>query len=357
MLAVIGAGAAAFYLSMQTVAPTLFESQVRRQLGRSAGQGRGPNSATSAVDTEVQAAFDRSLDEALLIGLAVSLLVAVLIGLFLSGRVLRPLTRIRAGVAKFATGDYGEAIPEPSVVELAELATDLNTLGAALDESETRRARLVSDVVHEMRTPITTINGFVDGMLDGVFQPNEKVLVSIREETRRLERLSSDLSGLSSAEGVGVQLQCAQVDMTEVISGVADRLRTQFDAKGVALVVSAGPPLTAMADRERMGQVFTNIIGNALMYTPPGGTVQVGWEVAGGSAVVKVVDDGAGIAADDLPHVFERFYRGSQRHQAGGTGIGLTIARGIVRAHGGEINAGSAGEGRGSTFIVRLPLA
>lgn len=357
MLAVTAAGAVAFYVSMQTVAPSLFESQVRRQLGRSAGQGRGPSSSASAIDTEVQAAFDQSLDEALLIGLAVSLLAAVILGLFLSRRVMRPLTRIRGGVTKLAAGDYGQPISEPPVIELAELATDLNTLGVALDESEARRARLVSDVVHEMRTPITTINGYVDGMLDGVFQPGEKVLASIREETRRLERLSSDLSGLSSAEGAIMALQRQPGDVAEIITGVAERLRPQFEAKGVALGVTAGPSVPITADSERMGQVFTNLIGNALMYTPSGGSVEVGWELADGSAVVTVADDGAGIAANDLLHIFERFYRGSQRDQAGGTGIGLTIARGIVRAHGGDITASSAGPGRGSAFVVRLPLA
>ncbi len=356
MLAVIVAGAAAFYISIQTVAPTLFENQVRRQAGRSTAPGRGPNSGGAGVDASVQAAFDRSLDEALLIGLAVSLVAAIVLGLILSGRILRPLNRIRAGVTRFAAGSYDQSIPEPPVVELAELAADLNTLGAALDESEARRARLVSDVVHEMRTPITTINGFVDGMLDGVFEPTEEVLASVREETGRLERLASDLSGLSSAEGAIVRLQREPVDLGELVGGVAERLRPQYDAKRVGLQIEPGSSIQTMADSQRLGQVFTNLIGNALLYTPSGGRVNVTWETASGEGVVTVVDSGAGMAASDLPHVFERFYRGSQQDQAGGTGIGLTIARGIARAHGGDITASSAGEGLGSTFVVRLPL-
>jgi histidine kinase len=359
MLAVIAAGAAAFYFSIQTVAPTLFENQVRRQAGRANAPGRGPNSnaGSVAVDADVQAAFDSSLDDALLIGLAVSLIAAIILGLILSGRILRPLTRIRAGVTRFAAGSYDQSIPEPAVVELAELATDLNTLGAALDESEARRARLVSDVVHEMRTPITTIKGFVDGMLDGVFEPTEAVLASVREETTRLERLANDLSGLSSAEGAIVHLEREPVDLAGLVEGVADRLRPQYQAKGVELLVQPGAAIEISADPQRIGQVVTNIIGNALLYTPSGGRVEVRSTRAEGKAVVTVADSGAGIAAADLPHVFERFYRGSQQDQAGGTGIGLTIARGIARAHGGDVIAESAGEGRGSTFVVRLPLA
>ncbi|RZV41017.1 MAG: HAMP domain-containing histidine kinase [Acidimicrobiia bacterium] len=355
MLAVIAAGAATFYFSIQTVASTLFENQVRRQAGRANAPGRGPNS-TPAVDADVQAAFDSSLDEALLIGLAVSLLAAIILGLVLSGRILNPLTRIRAGVARFAAGRYDESIPEPPVVELAELAADLNTLGAALDESEARRARLVSDVVHEMRTPITTINGFVDGMLDGVFEPSEAVLASVREETTRLERLASDLSGLSSAEGAIMRLEREPVDLVGIVTGVADRLRPQYEAKGVELRVQPGAAIEMAADPQRLAQVFTNIIGNALLYTPAGGRVEVASATVDGSAVVTVADTGAGMGADDLAHVFERFYRGGRQDQAGGTGIGLTIARGIARAHGGDITVDSAGEGSGSTFAVRLPL-
>jgi histidine kinase len=138
---------------------------------------------------------------------------------------------------------------------------------------------------------------------------------------------------------------------------VADRLRPQFQAKGVELAFEPGSVIEISADPQRVGQVFTNIIGNALLYTPSGGRVEVRSIAADGNALVAVADSGAGIAPADLPHVFERFYRGSRRDQAGGTGIGLTIARGIARAHGGDITAESAGEGRGSTFVIRLPLA
>jgi histidine kinase len=208
-----------------------------------------------------------------------------------------------------------------------------------------------------MRTPITTINGFVDGMLDGIFEPSEKVLASVREETGRLERLANDLSGLSSAEGAIVRLHREPVDLAGLVESVADRLRPQYQAKGVELLVERGAAIDISADPQRIGQVFTNIIGNALLYTRAGGRVEVRSTRAEGNAVVTVADSGAGIGAADLPHVFERFYRGSQQDQAGGTGIGLTIARGIARAHGGDVSAESAGEGHGSTFVVRLPLA
>jgi len=136
----------------------------------------------------------------------------------------------------------------------------------------------------------------------------------------------------------------------------AERLGPQFQAKGVQLELAPGPALPSTVDAQQMGQVFTNVIGNALMYTPSGKRVQVSWEKAGGYAVVTVSDSGVGIAPEDLPHVFERFFRGRQRNQASGTGIGLTIATGIVRAHGGDLTADSAGEGHGSTFVVRIPL-
>jgi histidine kinase len=247
---------------------------------------------------------------------------------------------------------------EPAELELAELARDVNRLGAALQATERRRARLIAEVAHEMRTPLTTIEGYVEGMLDQVFEPNEEVLTSVAEEAARLQRLASDLSELSRAEEGALTLNLQRVDLGALAAACAERLRPQYDDKHVHFEVRSGPTAPVDADPDRVTQVLTNLLGNALTYTPAGGRVVVTSGRDDRWAVVAIADSGVGLAPEDLELVFDRFYRvaGSVR-AADGSGIGLTIARGIARAHGGDVRAASEGPGRGTTFTLNLPLA
>jgi histidine kinase len=317
---------------------------------REAGEG-------GRTEQESHRAFVDSLRSTLPIALVVSLGTAALVTVFVSRRILRPIDRVRRTTHRLATGHYDERIPPPVELELAALASDVNSLAESLATTERRRAALISEVAHEMRTPLTSISGYLEGVLDGVFEPTEELLATVLDETTRLERLASDLSTLSRAEEHELVLHPTPEDLSGIVTAVAERLRPQFEDKGVRLDLPPPPRLPVEADRDRMIQVFTNLLGNALAYTPSGGRVSVTGERRGPAAVVSIADTGAGLAPEDLELVFERFYRvpGVARPPSG-SGIGLTIARGITRAHGGDVTASSPGPGRGATFTVELPL-
>ena len=319
-------------------------------------RGSGEKGNTEA---ESHQAFTDAIWGTLPIALAVSIGAAGIVTVFVTRRILRPINEVRRTTRRLASGHYDERVAPPAELELAALATDVNQLAEALETTERRRGQLISEVAHEMRTPLTTISGYVEGMLDGVFAPNEEVLTAVSEETSRLQRLASDLATLSRAEENALQLRITREDLADLARVVASRLRPQFDDKDVALEIGDGQPLPVDVDRDRVLQVLTNLLGNALTYTPSGGRVVVRPERRSDAvAAVMVADTGVGIAAEDLGLVFERFYRvpGLPR-PSGGSGIGLTIARGIARAHHGEITAASPGPGRGSTFTLELPLA
>ena len=196
----------------------------------------------------------------------------------------------------------------------------------------------------------------MEGLIDGVFAPDPEILGAVSDELRRLRRLADDLSALSRAEEQRLELHPADADLAGLARRAAERLAPQFADRHVTLAVHAAGPLLVQADPDRITQVLTNIIGNALAATAEG-TVTVEARAAGQRAEVSVTDTGAGLAAGDLERVFERFYRApGQPRRSSGSGIGLTIARNIARAHGGEVTASSPGPGRGATFVLMLPL-
>lgn len=304
------------------------------------------------LERGVNAGFSRALLWATLWGS----LVAVTAAGFASLRVLRPLDEIRKVTRHLATGSYRERVPPPSERELAALATDVNVLAAALEQTEQRRLRLISEVTHELRTPLATLKGYMEGLLDGVFQPDEETLSAAAAEAGRLERLTSDLAAVSQVEEGGVDLHLQEVDLGQAASEVAARLRPQFEDQQVDLVVIDGPSTPVLADHDRITQIFTNLIGNALTHTPPGGRVEVRPGSDGQYARVAVIDTGRGLTDEQRNLVFERFFR-ADRSMAGGTGVGLTIARGLARLHGGDVTASSPGRGRGATFELTIPVS
>ena len=305
--------------------------------------------------TDVEIGVTSGFTRALLWATLASAAAAVVAATLASVRVLKPLEEVRRVTQRLATGSYRERVPIPEERELGALAADVNALAQALEETEQRRLRLVSEVAHELRTPLATLKGYLEGLLDGVFEPTEETFAAAAGEAARLERLATDLSALSQAEEGRVELRSEEIDLAEVAAEVAGRLRPQFDDQEVELVVQSAPALPVLADRDRIAQVFTNLIGNALSYTPSGGRVLVRSEKKASQAQVSVSDTGRGLAADQLEVVFERFYR-ADRSVAGGTGIGLTIALSLARLHGGDVSASSPGTGRGSTFTLTLPL-
>lgn len=346
-------GAIATYVVVRQLAPSLFDESMRRM---GMGMGRPGQAGTTLRDQ-----FAEAVDRALLVGALVGATAAAIFGVVASYRLVRPLGTVRAATRAMARGHYDVPVPQPQETELAELAEDVNTLGRALADAEARRVRLLGEVGHEMRTPLTVIDGYVEAMIDGVMPTSPEQLGRVGEEVRRLRRLSEDLSTLSRAEEGRLALILKPVELGPLVTAAAERLRPQAEDAGLRLeVVSEPGSMEVLADADRLAQVVTNLLGNAIRATDSGGEVRVSCRRAEDFAVVDVADSGEGLDAAELEHIFERFYRVPGRRVGehdSGSGIGLTIARGIVREHGGDLTGSSPGRDRGATFTVRLPLA
>jgi signal transduction histidine kinase len=269
-------------------------------------------------------------------------------------RISEPIQSIADATRRMAQGNYTVRVPSGDSTEIAELARDVNSLAAELEHTEERRLRLIGDVAHELRTPLQTIEGSMEALMDGVVQPTDEVFAAIADEAARLKRLAFDLSTLSRVED-GPRIDLRPVELAAQVNDVVDLLQHQFDAKGVRLQLAIELPLEISADPDRIAQILTNVIGNALAFTDEGGTVSVQVLGDGPWAVVRITDTGRGIAEADLEHIFERFFRIDDGSSTG-TGVGLTIARSLARAHGGDIIASSPGLGQGSVFELRLPV-
>lgn len=361
-------GAVATLLVVRSLAPTLFDREMMRGghglgPGPGQGQGMGPGRMQGSgwlAQPGLRQQFAGAIDQALLVGAIAGIVAGTVLGIFVAYRLIRPLRDLRVATREMASGRYDVPVSVPAVTELAELAEDVNSLGRELAETEARRVRLLGELAHEMRTPLTVIDGYVEGMIDGVLPATASELGQVSEEVRRLRRLSDDLSSLSRAEEGRLALNRQELDLGEVARGASERMRPQFVDADVTLTVDLPMALPVEADPDRVAQVVTNLLGNALRATPPGGTVGVRAAREGDFAVLEVTDSGEGIAPGELERIFERFYRvpgrRSDDHDTG-SGIGLTIARGIARAHGGDLEAASPGRGRGSTFTLRVPLS
>lgn len=347
LVATVGAGVA--YLTVWLLAPALFDRQVGMMDGR--GMGSGAGSSTGLHD-----AFRSALTTALAVGLTASVGAAVAVAWFVTGRLMRPLHAVRAATRQIAAGEYQVSVPVPTEPELAALANDVNTLGSALADTEARRTRLLGDVAHELRTPLTALDGDVEGLIDGVFAPTPDVLGSLSDELRRLHRLADDLSSLSRVQEQGLGLHPVDADLAELARRAAARLAPQFRDAQVGLTVDADQVVPVRADPDRIVQVLTNLLGNALLATGSGGTVTVAARSGARGGEVSVTDTGVGLCGPDLERVFERFYRApGQPRRSAGSGIGLTIAREIARGHGGNLTASSPGRGLGARFTMTLP--
>jgi len=322
---------------------------------RPGGPGRGGMSAAEGFRQQVIA----SIDQGALVGITVGVVAAVLLAFIASRRISGPVARLGQATRAIAAGRYDTPVPVPPETELAQLAHDVHSLGETLQETEARRMRLIGEVAHEMRTPLTVIDGYVEGFIDGVIPSGPEELGHLSQETRRLRRLADDLAQLSRAEEGRLDITVESGDLAATVTRAAERLRPQAEDAGISLTVS-GDSVVAPHDSGRIAQVVTNLLGNALQASPPGGTIRVSTAIDGEYAVVTVADTGRGISAAELERVFERFYRvphPEDRQRPGeGSGIGLTIARGIVTAHGGSLTATSAGVGHGAEFVMRLPL-
>ncbi|MEI2778800.1 MAG: HAMP domain-containing sensor histidine kinase [Tetrasphaera sp.] len=348
-LLVVVIGALVTYAVVRELAPRLFDMSQLGRMGRGGGQGQA-----------LRQQFASAVDRAVLVGALAGAVAAALAGIVAAVRLVRPINGLRAASRSIAEGRYAAPIPKPRDRELAELAADLGSLANSLADTESRRLRLLGEVAHEMRTPLTVIDGYVEGMIDGVLPTTETELGQVSAEVRRLRRLADDLSALSRADEGRLRLVLADVDLHDVVREAATRLRGQATECDIELTVDPGATaLPARVDADRIAQVVTNLVGNALRAVQSGGRIGVRCARAGSDAVVVVTDSGAGIDAADLERIFERFYRIPGHRPpdaASGHGIGLTISRAIARAHRGDLVGASPGPGRGATFTLTVPL-
>ncbi len=304
------------------------------------------------------------LEVGLLFGVTGAFIASIGTTVFVASQIVRPLRAITKITQRIVEGNYHERVPIPVPKhlpdELGELAAHVNWMTEHLAQSEERRRQFISDIAHELRTPLATIQGYIEGLMDGVLPPTEETYQLICEEVQRMSRLIHDLQELSRMEEKRLDIHPEPVAITDLIQRAVRRAQPGYQEKGVTLKTILETPLPpALADPERILQVLGNLLGNALRYTPPGGQVTIRARAQGKQVLITVTDTGIGIPAKDLPHIFERFYRvdKSRSRAKGGTGLGLTIAKHLVEAHGGRIWAESPGPGQGSTFAFTLPAA
>ena len=353
-------GVATFFLAALLVAPTLFEDQ----LGHLADIGVIGESAQK-VNAELKSAFQVSVIQAMVVATAVGSVAAVAISVFVSDRVSAPLRHMADAAKRIAAGKYTERVPNSGpdpIGELSELARSFNEMAASLENMERRRMELLGDLAHELRTPISTLEGYTEGLLDGMVESSPETWARLHDEASRLRRLVADLQELSRAEARQLSLDIEALPPALIIQNSIEPLRLDFEEKGLEIVteVAEGLPLVS-ADMGRAMQVLTNLLTNALRYTPAPGLIEVSAARNPGSKEVlfQVRDTGIGIPREHLANLFERFYRvdKSRSRAAGGSGIGLTIARSLVQMMGGRIWVESPGAGQGSTFSFTLPSA
>ncbi len=322
--------------------------------GRTVGsvELRFPSSHLPTPERQIRDALTRNA----LLGTGLAIVSAVGVAVFVARRVSRPIAALTTAAAQLEAGNrdvHVDLVDAPG--EIGTLAATFDRMAAAVAREDQLRRQLIADVAHEVRTPLSILRGTTEALVDGVVAPDAPTLASLHEEVLRLAQLVSDLETLAAADAAGLHLELAPIDLAAVVTSVVDLARPAADAAGLTLT-TALEAAGAVADDRRLRQVVTTLLANAFTYTPSGGHVSVGTRIDGERAVVEVTDSGPGIAPDDLPHVFERFYRGASTADVPGSGIGLAIARELVVAQGGSIHAADGPEG-GAQFTVRLPRA
>jgi len=326
-------------------------------MGQGMGQGQGQG---GGMMSEFYRSFQATFTEALLIAVVAASLVALVVSFVFSRSILSPVYVMMTASQRIAEGRYDERVQLQGTDELNQLAGSFNKMAEQLEQVENMRRRLLGDVAHELRTPLTAIKGSAEALMDGILPASDETYQQIHAEAERLSRLVDDLQELSRVESRAIQLDLRAVDATVLIQTIAKRLQYQYDEKRINLTLNLpADPIHVLADEGRAIQVLTNLAGNALQYTPENGSVTISVKKEKDEAQFSVYDTGAGIPAEHLAHIFDRFYRvdKSRSRAHGGSGIGLTIARHLVESHGGRIWVESAGKNKGSVFSFTLPLA
>lgn len=285
-------------------------------------------------------------------------LAVLLVGSIQARRIVAPVRALADAAGRVAGGEFAQ-IPVTSQDELGEMALAFNTMAAELKQQHTLRRRVMADIAHELRTPLSVLQIDLESIEDGLTDPTNEVVTRLQKEVALLNRLVEDLRMLSLAEAGELHLEMQAVNVGTLVQTAIERVRSVAQEKGVGLTSRIGEGMPPVAgDAQRLSQVLSNLLSNALRHTPAGGRIIVAARQDENDRVrVTVQDTGEGIPADELPHIFERFYRTDhdRSRDTGGSGLGLAIARSLVEAHGGRIWVESV-EGKGSAFAFELPL-
>ena len=348
-LVVVAAGIGTIGVAVLLVSPGYFAEAMGHVPGDPMGQAMGRATLV---------AFTDAVRQALVAATIIAVVTATVVSLAVAARIARPISALAAAARRIAGGHYAERVPADEPGELGELAASFNDMAGSLEATERRRLQLVGDVAHELRTPLTTLDGYLEGLEDGVIQPTPETWRLLRTETGRLTRLVTDLSELWRAEAQRLPLQIVAVDTAAVAAEVADRFGPQALARDVRIQVTAARAI-ARADRDRVAQILSNYLSNALRHAPAGSIIAISAGTSAAGVHVSVTDQGPGLALDQLEAVFERFYRvdPARSRAGGGSGIGLAIVRALAEAMGGQAWAESDGLGQGATFVLELPPA
>ena len=357
-LVVILVGMLVLASATEFVVPSAFERHLAAMAALMGG-------ASEEMELDLFTNFRRAVNEALTLSTVAAFLSAVAVSVFVSRRIGIPVREMMVASRRIAEGHYNERVNVPGDLtwdeldELGRLALSFNQMAAQLEQIEGTRRELIGTVAHELRTPLASIKGSMEGLIDGVLPADASTFQKIYREADRLQRLVYDLQELSRVEAGAFELDIRPVLVRDLVEATVDRLGRQFEEKGVALETDLPgglPPV--QVDEDRIGQVMLNLVGNALQYTSAGGKVRISTRRQGAEVHISISDTGLGMAAEHLPLIFTRFYRvdKSRARAGGGSGIGLTIARHLVEAHGGRIWAESPGLDQGSTFTFTLPV-
>lgn len=355
-LFVIFVGVVVLAISVSLFLPSAFDRHMAGMSGM-----MGMMSGDHGMDSVFQS-FRSGVFDALKFAALAASAVAIVVGFFITRYLVAPIRALSQASRRISAGRYSERVPlvggNPNYIdELGQLAQDFNLMAENLEQTEVLRRQLIGDVSHELRTPLTAIKGSLEALIDGLLPAEPETFEQIYHEADRLQRLVNDLQELSRVEAGAIKLDLQPIRLIDLSQTILTSLGRQYTEKGVRLEIEIPLDLPEfLADEDRLRQVLINLIGNALQYTPAGGQVTVTARRYGDEVQVSVKDTGIGIATEDLPHLFDRFYRAdrSRSRVSGGSGIGLTIAKHLIEAHGGTIWVESEGDGKGSIFTFTI---
>lgn len=314
-----------------------------------------PPSTFKSLEDAFLSSVNRSV---LFSGLAVVIL-AVFLATFFSTRLSRPLRQLTMAAEKIASGDFSQKVTGDSKNEIGVLSTAFNKMAINLEKNEHLRRSLVADVAHELRTPLSILRGNLESILAGVTPAKEETLALLQDEVIRMSHLVRDLQELSLAEARQLKLNKQEVDMVELTKKIVNFSQVEAESKAIQIFIETkGSIPIVMVDPLRMEQLVANLLSNAVRYSSANEDITIQFATEDHMLLIKVSDSGPGIAPEELPYIFERFYRGDKARSrvSGGTGLGLAIAKGFVEMHGGSLKAANNAD-KGSTFTVELPLS